>query len=63
MSATRQFAAFIANTRYEDLPPEVVGMVKRDLLDTLAVMLAATSADKIADLRCLAETLGRPARR
>ena len=58
MSATRQFAAFIANTRYEDLPPEVVGMVKRDLLDTLAVMLAATSADKIADLRCLAETLG-----
>jgi 2-methylcitrate dehydratase PrpD len=39
-SLSEQLAAFWANARYEDLPPEVVRAAKRSLLDTLAVGVA-----------------------
>ena len=36
------FARYGAGLRYEDLPSEIVDMTKRGILDTLAVMLAAS---------------------
>src|SRR5215470_903028 len=38
MSLSRQFAAFVANLRYEDLPPEVVDRAKGVTLQALALM-------------------------
>lgn len=37
-------ASHVANARYEDLPGEAVEMAKKDVLDTLGVAIAATSA-------------------
>ena len=38
---------FVANTRYEDLPPEMVDLSKRVILDTLAVAIAGSSQEGI----------------
>ena len=38
---TEYVASFVAQTRYEDLPQEVVALCKRQLLDTLGVSLLA----------------------
>lgn len=40
---TRRLAKFSASLTYDDLPEEVVGMVKRLILDTLGTALAATT--------------------
>ncbi len=42
MSRTETVADFIARSRVEDLPPEVIGMGKRCLLDWLGVALAGS---------------------
>src|SRR5215468_5885407 len=41
MSLSRQFAAFVANLRYEDLPPEVVDRAKGVTLQALSSALVA----------------------
>lgn len=40
MELTKQFAEFIAKTRYEDLPEQVIATAKERLLDTVGAMLA-----------------------
>ncbi len=40
---SERIAAFIAKTRYEDLPPMAIETAKKSLLDALGVMLAATT--------------------
>ena len=40
----RDFAAFVAGCRYEDLPADAIEGAKKSILDTLGVMLAATGA-------------------
>ncbi|MFT3816546.1 MAG: MmgE/PrpD family protein [Rubrivivax sp.] len=42
---SRDFAAFVANTRYDDLPPAAVEGAKKSILDTLGVILAATGVE------------------
>src|SRR6185503_12564762 len=42
-SHTRRLAAFSAALTYDDIPPDVIAMVKRLLLDTLGCTLAATT--------------------
>lgn len=53
MSATKNkndstaiLAEFASNTEYETLPPNVVALSKRVLLDTIGVMLGATTLEK-----------------
>jgi 2-methylcitrate dehydratase PrpD len=41
--ATRQVADFIARTKYEDLPPEVIQKTKELILDQLGVALASST--------------------
>ncbi len=42
---SHEFAAFVANTRFEDLPPEAVEGAKKSILDTVGVILAATGVE------------------
>jgi len=42
---SRDFAAFIENARYADLPPEAIEGAKKSILDTLGVILAATGVE------------------
>lgn len=42
-AATRKLAEYTAELRYEDLPPELVHLVKQCVLDTLGVSIAATT--------------------
>jgi 2-methylcitrate dehydratase PrpD len=42
-SPTRRFAEHVAHLRYEDLPPELVRLIKQCVLDTLGVSIAATT--------------------
>jgi 2-methylcitrate dehydratase PrpD len=39
------FADFVVNTRYSDLPPEAIEGAKKSVLDTLGVILAATGME------------------
>ena len=48
----------VANSRYDDLPPEVVARVKTFLLDTIGVGIAGSSGAKVADLARLAASWG-----
>ena len=43
MAITERLAAFAATARYDDLPTEVVDVVKRIALDTLGTALAGTT--------------------
>lgn len=43
MALTRAMSTFIADLRYDDLPPRVVEVVKRIALDTIGTALAATT--------------------
>ncbi len=55
-------AQFVANTRFEDIPPEVVRHAQRVLLDTLGVVLAGSERPEVSGLRTrLAATAGRGA--
>ena len=44
MDAMAPFAKYIAGTKYEDLPPEVVAATKQHLMHTLATVIAGSSA-------------------
>ena len=50
MDAAVEFARFAANTRYEDLPSEVVDGVKRTLLDSLGVAAAGSAGPGIREI-------------
>ena len=60
---TRKFAQWISGLRFNDLPAEVVDAAKRQILDTVAVAWAGSSADGVDDVRqvvltCAATRLG-----
>ena len=48
------FADFVVNTKYTDLPADAIDGAKKSILDTLAVMIAATGVEPavrgVADL-------------
>ena len=46
MEITKRLADYIANTKYESLPPEVVRSTKRHILDILGVMLPSSTLEK-----------------
>ncbi len=46
MRYTEKLARHIVETKYEDLPPEVIEKTKRHLLDTLGVMLPPSSLER-----------------
>ncbi len=55
-------AQFVATTRFEEIPPEVVRHAQRVMLDTLGVVLAGSERPEISGLRTrLAATAGRGA--
>ena len=45
MNATDALAAFAAETALEDVPPQVLRLTKRQVLDTLGLMLAGSTTD------------------
>lgn len=49
---------YCLNTRYEDLPAEVIEITKAQILDTIVVMLPALDADGIAQLYALSQQAG-----
>lgn len=50
MSPTRAFASHAASLRYEELPRELVTLLKRCVLDTLGVSIAASTLAPEADI-------------
>lgn len=58
LNAIDRVAAHVVNTRYEDLPPEIVDKAKTFLLDTLGVGIAGTSGAGIAELKQVAGSWG-----
>ena len=46
----QQLAGFAAQTRYEDLPSEVIECAKMSILDTLAVTIAGSSQAGIGEV-------------
>ena len=59
MSVTQAIAQWTTTTRYADLPPEAVQVVKRMGLDTLGVSLAAVTEPGRQDHRRLHTGGGR----
>ena len=53
-----EFAAFAAALRGEDLPADVAGAVRANLLDTLACAIAGRTAPGVADVAALATEWG-----
>ena len=54
------FARNVLNTRFKDIPPEVVKVTKRDILDTLGCALAGSSSPGTKELlEVLKEFAGR----
>jgi 2-methylcitrate dehydratase PrpD len=51
-------ASFSAGLQWEDLSPDVVEMVKADILDTLSCVLAGSSAEVIAEISSLVRDWG-----
>ncbi len=51
-------AAFIANLKYDDIPPAIRERVKDILLDAIASALAGTHGDEVKQIRGLAAALG-----
>ncbi len=58
MSAEHELARFVNQTRYEDLPQETVKAAKRDILDTMGVGLAGSSALGISQVVDYAVEMG-----
>lgn len=46
--ATADFARFLCQTRFEDLPPAVIAATKRSIFDTVGVMLAGSGPNGTA---------------
>ena len=64
MDAALAFAKNIVNNCYEDLPIEVVSVTKRSILDTIGVMLAAsTLGDGVTEIVKLVKDGGGNAER
>lgn len=55
---SRQLADYVASARFEDLPPATVAAARRSALDTLAAMLAGSSAEGIDAILGLAASWG-----
>jgi 2-methylcitrate dehydratase PrpD len=51
-------ASFASGLLWDDLPPDVVEMVKSDILDTLSCALAGSSAEVIAEISSLVREWG-----
>lgn len=61
MQLAERYAQFIAETRYESLPPEVIGQARRCLMDFLGVALAGSRvglAPLMAEVTCRAGGAG-----
>ena len=58
METERILAEYVAHTKYEDLPSEVVEATKLGLLDTIACGLAGTTAPGAAEVVALMKELG-----
>ena len=54
---TAELARFVAELKYEDLPPRIRERVKDILLDTLASAMAGRQGDETRQIRALASTL------
>ena len=50
MDATYDLARYLCNTRYEDIPSDVVEVTKKEILDSLATGLAGSSAVGIREI-------------
>ena len=57
---TRQVAEFIVNTKYEDIPEDVVTLGKKTLLDGFGLALAGSAAAAGPIIRQYIGTLGLP---
>ena len=57
---TGQIADFILATRFEDLPPEVIELAKKSILDSLGVALAGSGAKTGELIRRYIQSLGVP---
>jgi 2-methylcitrate dehydratase PrpD len=57
---TGQVADFILNTRFEDLPPEVLELAKKSILDSCGVALAGSAAKTGEIIRSYIQSLGVP---
>ncbi len=58
MDAAATFAGFVARTRFEDLPDNVVASVKRTVLDALGVAAAGSAGPGIREILDLCSTWG-----
>jgi 2-methylcitrate dehydratase PrpD len=50
MGVTEEVASFVRNTRYRDIPPEVVRLAQEFVLDGLGVILAGSAAEQGAKI-------------
>jgi 2-methylcitrate dehydratase PrpD len=57
-SLTAHVADFVVNADDADIPPEVVGLVKKSILDTLAVALSGSAAESATLIRRYLSGLG-----
>lgn len=55
---TRHIAEFVVGTRYEDLPPEVIELGKKSILDSIGLALAGSRADSAPLVERYVESLG-----
>lgn len=57
-TVSRRLAGYAVSVRYEDLPPAAVNAARRSTLDTLAAMLAGSTAEGIDTILALAASWG-----
>lgn len=50
MDAAFAFAKNVVNVRYEDIPPEAIEVTKKDILDTLGVIVAGSTVPGAKEL-------------
>lgn len=55
---TRYVAEFIVNTRYEDIPPDIIALGKKSILDGFGLALAGANSDIAPLVRKYIATLG-----
>ncbi len=58
MNTELELARFVIDTKYQDLPEEVIKATKRDILDTIGVGLGGSSAPGIAQVIEYAKEMG-----
>lgn len=58
MDAAMAFARLATTLRYEDLPPAVIEVARKDILDTVGTMLAGSRGEGAAEMAGLVEELG-----